>query len=401
MRRGGSQVVAPGLLAMLSPITQLAYVPVSVALGGELGLSGAEIGVTVGIHSLATAVGNLVFGPVLDLVPVRRILPAALAVNALIALTLWSQQSYELLVLGRLGTGLTSSIILLCAYVLVADAGIDSDGSRDRGLSWMQTFQSIGAALGLGLGAALAGLGAATRLFPILALYAMVAMVVSLALLPRRAVAVAREHVPLPAMLRAMADLVTHRRMQWIMLGSFVLGLVIQGSHFGVSALLEEREVNGPLGRAAVAMVIPLGVFSGSATNRLLLRSWNRLELYPRVYSVLPVAALLYAASIAASGWLGVVVLPLWALGFVLGGTMPLGVALGVGWYPTLRGTATAAESFSRQVGSTVGPIMVGTVSAVASLPAAASFVAVVAVVGVSAAWAASRAGRPVAAALS
>jgi DHA1 family bicyclomycin/chloramphenicol resistance-like MFS transporter len=384
--RVGSLVVVPGLLVLMSPFAQLVYIPVSVGLGRALGLSVAEIGLTVGAHTFATAAGNLAFGPLLDMVPVRRVLPAALALNCLAGIALWWRQSYEWLLAGRVATGLASSVVVLCAYVLVSDAGRDDDRARDRGLSSMQTFQSLGAAAGLGLGALLAGLGRPDAVFLIMAVYAVGAALLAVAFLPHApapiAVGVSRMDT-----LRGVAGLVRHRRVLALMAASLVLGLVIQGSHFGVSALIEAQAPIATPMRVLLSMLIPLGVFSGSSLNRLLLRRRARLALYPRLYTGVPVAMAAFGLAAAAGAGLASTALALWLLGALLGAAMPLGVAIGVGWYPHLRASAASAEAVSRQVGMTIGPVVVGGVAATGGVGWAAGAVAAIAVVGAGAAW--------------
>ena len=380
----------PGALALLSPLAQLIYIPVSVVLGASLGLSGTQIGLTVGVHSLATAGANLALGPLLDVVPVRRILPAALVANLLISLVLWWHQSYELLIIGRIGTGIAGSAILLSAYVLIADASGGSEGERDRGFSAVQTFQSVGAAAGLGIGAVFAGIGRPADAFAFLAVYAIVVTLISLHWLPKGVSGVVAARPSPRETLRGIARLASNERVLWLMAGSVALGMVIQGSHFGVSTLLAAGDASLPV-RVITSMLIPLGVFSGSTLNRRLLRSRSRGQLYPRVYSALAVAAGLYALSSALGAGPALTAGSLWLLGALLGSTMPLGVALTVGWHPEVRGTATSAEALARQVGATIGPITVGAVVSATSLTIAATTIAAIACVGVVAAWIALR----------
>jgi len=382
---GSSGGVAAGVLVLFSPLSQLSYIPISVVLGAQIGLSPFEVGVTVGAHSLATAIGSLLFGPVLDLYPVRRILPLALAANALASLVLCLHPTYELLLGGRLVTGLTSAVIMLCAYVMVSDTARHEDTRRDRALSLMQTFQSVGAASALGLGALAASYGQPRLVFALLAVYGLAMLVVSLrsSLVRAAAPAGAGARRPDPVTVaKEIGGLVRQRRMLCLMLGSLALGVVIQGSHFGVSLLLDARaDTISAAERVLLSVLIPCGVFTGSSVNRRLLRTFTRARIYRGLYLVLPVAVLLYAASTAyADQW--VQALGLLLVGSVLGAMMPLSTALGVGWFPHLRGSATAAESLARGAGQTLGPVMVGALAAGWSSSLAAVGVAGVAAVG-------------------
>ncbi|MEJ5887485.1 MFS transporter [Pseudokineococcus marinus] len=428
MRRTGTRRERPvpvatgaGVLVLYGPLSGLSYIPVSVGLGEQVGLTGSQVGLTVGAHALAAAVGTLLLGPLLDVVPVRRVLPAAVVVNGLASLALCLAPAYGLLLAGRLVTGAASAAVTLCAYVVVSDAARDDDVRRDRTLSLLQGFMSVGAASALALGAAAAAAGRPRWVFVVLAAYSLGMLVVALrpargrpvaevgpAGGPARAAVPAVDPVaaPVPAVAalrtglartaREVGGLVRQRRVLALMAGSLVLGLVISGSHFGVSLLLEGRPGGVPaLERVVLSVLIPVGVFTGAAVNRQLLRRRTREALYRGLYLVLPLPVLAYAAATAYAGSLAQAAC-LVLVGVLLGAMMPLSTALGIGWFPDLRGSATAAEGTARGAGATLGPVAVGAAAVAWSDPGAALVVAGVAVVGlVASRGVRSRGGAP------
>jgi len=387
-RRRAPGALGAGVLVLYGPLSGLAYIPVSVVLGAQIGLTGPQVGLTVGAHALAAAVGSLVLGPLLDLHPVRRVLPPAMLLNALASTALCLDPTYALLLGGRLVTGFTSSAAMLCAYVVVSDAARHDDVRRDRTLSLLQTFMSVGAALALGVGALAASAGRPRWVFVVLAAYGVAMLAVSLRspLLRTAGARPAGAAPPDPRrMAREVGGLVRQQRVLALMLGSLVLGLVIQGSHFGVSLLLEERSATTSAAeRVLLSVLIPIGVFSGSSLARQLLRRRTREQLYQRLYLGLPLAVLLHAG---ATAWAGEVAQAagLLLVGCFLGAMMPLSTALVIGWSPDLRGSATAAESLARGAGATLGPVAVGAVAAAWTNPVAVLAVAAVAVVGLAA----------------
>lgn len=398
-RRGtGGGGGAAGVLVLYAPLSGLAYVPVSVVLAEQTGMTGPQVGLTVGAHSLAAAVGSLVAGPALDLHPVRRVLPLTLVVNGLASLALCLPPTYGLLLAGRLVTGFTSAVVMLCAYVLVSDAARHEDVRRDRALSLMQTFMSVGAASALGLGALAASVGRPRWVFGVLACYGVGMLAV--ALRSRLGAAPAPDAVdgvrPDPGqVVRDIGGLARQRRVLALMLGSVVLGLVIQGSHFGVSLLLQERSATiSTAERVLLSVLIPVGVFVGSSVNRRLLRRFSREPLYRGLYVLLPLPVLAYAGAVALVGEVAQAVCLL-LVGALLGAMMPLSTALGVGWFPALRGSATAAEALARGAGSTLGPVAVGAVAAAWTSPVAALAVAAAAVVGLAASRGVRTGDRP------
>ncbi|WP_298990785.1 MFS transporter [uncultured Pseudokineococcus sp.] len=394
------------MLVLYGPLSGLSYIPVSVGLGEQVGLTGSQVGLTVGAHALAAAVAGLLLGPLLDVVPVRRVLPAAVVVNGLASLALCLSPAYGLLLAGRLVTGAASAAVTLCAYVVVSDAARDDDVRRDRTLSLLQGFMSVGAASALALGAAAAAAGRPRWVFVVLAAYSLAMLVVALRPARTRGAAVrpglrggraplpAADPVatPVPALValrtglartvREVGGLVRQRRVLALMAGSLVLGLVISGSHFGVSLLLEGRPGGVPaLERVVLSVLIPVGVFSGAALTRQLLRRRTREALYQGLYLLLPLPVIAYAAATAYAGTL-VQAVCLLLVGALLGAMMPLSTALGIGWFPDLRGSATAAESTARGAGATLGPVAVGAAAVAWSDPGAALVVAAVAVLG-------------------
>ncbi|MFY1651819.1 MFS transporter [Solwaraspora sp. WMMB762] len=361
----------PPLLVFFNPLTQLAYIPISVGLGRSLDLSPAQIGITIGAHSVATAAAGVLTGPLLDLVPVRRILLPGMLVNAVVSILLCLYQNYAVLTVGRLLTGFASGAVALCGQALVADLTQGDPKARDRGYSMLQTFVSMGAASALALGAFAASLQQPVIVFAVGAGYATVLLaVVLVARLGReRPPATHPADVPfgqrIQLTLRAIRRMLGERRRRWLILSSIGIGLVMQGSHFGISVLLDRLPDLSTLERIGVSILIPCGVFTGSFINRMSLKRISREQLFTRLYLVIPLAAAAYAAVAFAGLDVVAVALTLVLLGTCLGALMPLSMAISVNWNPELRATAAATDALSRSVGQTTGPIAVGALVAV------------------------------------
>ncbi|MDG4772629.1 MFS transporter [Solwaraspora sp. WMMD792] len=361
----------PPLLVFFNPLTQLAYIPISVGLGRSLDLSPAQIGITIGAHSVATAAAGVLTGPLLDLVPVRRILLPGMLVNAVVSILLCLYQSYAVLTVGRLLTGFASGAVALCGQALVADLTQGDPKARDRGYSMLQTFVSMGAASALALGAFAASLQQPVIVFAVCAGYATVLLaVVLVARLGReRPPATHPADVPfgqrIQLTLRAIRRMLGERRRRWLILSSIGIGLIMQGSHFGISVLLDRLPDLSTLERIGVSILIPCGVFTGSFINRMSLKRISREQLFTRLYLVIPLAAAAYAAVAFAGLDVVAVALTLVLLGTCLGALMPLSMAISVNWNPELRATAAATDALSRSVGQTTGPIAVGALVAV------------------------------------
>ncbi|MFC0531434.1 MFS transporter [Phytohabitans kaempferiae] len=368
-------VAVPPLLVFFNPLTQLAYIPISVGLGRSLDLSPAQIGITIGVHSVATAAAGLFAGPLLDLISIRKVLVPGMLVNAVVSILLCLYQNYAVLTAGRLLTGFASGAMALCGQALVADLTKGDPKARDRGYSLLQTFVSMGAASALALGAFAASLDRPVIVFAAGAAYA--TALLGVVLIAR----LGREHPParhtpgipfrgrISLTLRAIRGMLRERRRQWLILSSIGIGLTMQGSHFGVSVLLDRLSGDlSTLERVGLSILIPCGVFTGSFINRMSLKRITREQLFTRLYLVIPLAAAAYATVALAALDVVAVALTLVLLGTCLGALMPLSMAISVDWNPELRATAAAADTLSRSVGQTTGPIAVGALVALAGV---------------------------------
>ncbi|WP_326552125.1 MFS transporter [Micromonospora sp. NBC_01813] len=382
----------PPLLVFFNPLTQLAYIPISVGLGRSLDLSAAQIGITIGVHSVATAAAGVFAGPLLDLVPVRRILLPGMIVNVVVSILLCLYQSYAVLTVGRLLTGFASGAIALCGQAIVADLTRGDPKARDRGYSLLQTFVSMGAASALALGAFAAALERPVLVFAVGAAYATVLLgVVVVARLGRERPPTGHAaDIPFPRRIAltgsAIRAMLREPRRQWLILSSVGIGMIMQGSHFGVSVLLDRLADDlSTLARVGVSILIPCGVFTGSFINRMSLKRITREQLFTRIYLIIPLAATAYAAVALAGLDVAAVALTLVLLGTCLGALMPLSMAISVNWNPELRASAAATETLSRSVGQTTGPIAVGVLVAIGGVGTVGVVVVVATVLGLAA----------------
>lgn len=398
--------ITPALLVLFAPLTQLAFIPVSVGIGHDIGMSEAQIGITIGAHSLATGAASLLAGPLLDLLPIRRVLVPAMLVSALVSVWLCFHVTFESLAIGRTISGFATGAVTLCAFALVTDLARGDAGARDRRFSLLQTFMATGAATALGLGAAAAQLDLPWLVFVGSAVYGVVVLILVLLMpAPPRPVATVVALDPqsgkarvwfgrLGAVLRGVGLMVTQPRMVWLLVCATLLGLVIQGAHYGVSVLLENADSIVLWQRVVLSVLIPCGVFTGSSINRRALRHIGRVKLYTVFYVLLPLAVLTYACLTAADVSMWWMAVGLLCAGTCLGAMMPLSAAIAVGWFVELRGSATAAEALARSIGQTAGPVLVGIAVALTSVQWAAFVIAGAAVLGALGALAMSRSNR-------
>ncbi|AWB90047.1 MFS transporter [Salinibacterium hongtaonis] len=382
----------PGMLVLLTPLSQLGYIPVSVALGHQLGADLMTVGISIGIYNAASALATLVFGPLFDLIPARKVLPWAVTVNVVVSLTLIVVPNVAVLLTGRILTGVTTSVLLLCASIIVADAHNADPKRRDRAFSNLQTFNSLGAATGLALGATAAGIGAPSLYFGVVAAYGIGVLCLTPVLVNRMPSgpghAASDEQVPhfavrLRALIREVGLTARSQSTLCLLIAAAGVGWIIQSGHYGVSLLLNETDP-AITQRIGLAILIPVGVFLGSSVNQLSLTRYTATELLGRIYWLLPLACIAYAVAVG-SGFLIAEIAALIVLGILTGMLMPLSPAVMVSWYPAIRSSAAAAESIAKAIGATLSPIVLGAFAAQWDLAGSLLAVAIVALVGAAA----------------
>ncbi|HWH96879.1 MAG TPA: MFS transporter, partial [Pseudolysinimonas sp.] len=293
-----------------------------------------------------------------------------------------------ILLAARVLSGFTNSALVLCASVIVADANRANPRARDRGYSRLQTFNSVGAASGLAIGAAAAGLGVPALYFAVVTGYGLLILALCPVLVrrlpPTRHIVEADAPESFARRFRTLRkgvfDVARQPSTVWLLLASTGIGWVIQSGHYGLSLVLADVDPDlGP--RILLSILIPVGVFIGSSLNQMSIVRMPAAVVLTRAYLFLPLACLAYALAIA-SGSILAEGAALVVLGVLTGMLMPLGPAVIVSWFPSVRGSATAAESVAKSIGSTVSPILLGVTAAAWGLPVALGTVAVVAVLG-------------------
>ncbi|QEE62055.1 MFS transporter [Salinibacterium sp. dk2585] len=391
-----------GALVVLMPLSQLGFIPVSALLGERLGIGAAAIGLAIGLYAISAAVATVLFGPLFDLYPVRRILPWAVCINLAVSLAFIWVPNLEMLIVGRILAGLANSALALSASVIVADAFRDRPGDRDRAYSGLQTFVSTGAITGLALGGLCAGLGQPWLYFAIVAAYAAIILCITPLILRRMRTVTAAQTVAEAgasvdadavhaletkaaasspaAVLRGIVGFMREPQTILLLVATACASWVLQSGHYGLSMLLNEVQPDIVL-RTVLTVVIPVGVLLGALINQWSLGRRGPRGVYGRAYLLLPLAGGVLAVALLTqqpAAWAA----GLLCVGIVCGMLGPLQPTIMIGWYPDLRGSASASVSVSQSIGAALGPIAIGALAAVWSLSGAVLIGVGVALVG-------------------
>lgn len=386
-----------GALVVLAPLSQLGFVPVSAVLGDQLGINPATVGVAIGLYAISSGVATVLFGPLFDLVPARRILPWAVLANFVVSVAFIWVPNVGMLIAGRILAGFANSAMAMTASVIVADAFRERPQERDRAFSGLQTFISTGAITGLALGGLCAGLGWPWLYFASVAVYAFFILCLT-PFMQRRMKRLDKERESVLAaeraddspsdpprsalrvLLREIGVLLTRPRTVLLLCSAACASWVLQAGHYTLSMLLNAEHPD-MIVRTLLTILIPAGVLLGALANQWSLGRLRPRSVYGRAFILLPVVT----GALAASMFTDIIVL--WGMAFVAVGIVcgmlgPLQPTMMISWYPDVRGSAAAAVQVSASLGAALGPVVLGAVAAVWILPGAVLVSASVALVG-------------------
>lgn len=375
-----------GALVVLTPLSQLGFVPISAVIASDLGTDSAGIGLAIGAYAIAAAVASLVFGPLFDLIPARTVLPWAVGVNLLVSLGCIWVPDLSVLLAGRVLAGFANGALALIASVIVADTLRSDPAARDRAFSGLQTFVSTGAISGLALGGLCAGFDLPWLYFAIVAAYAAIILAIT-PLLRRRMMQIeASAPARLPARrvtttLREVAVFLRAPHAILLLTAATCSSWVLQSSHYGLSIFLDEQHPL-PLIRSGLTVLIPIGVLLGALVNQRTLGRYSPREVHGRAFVLLPIAAGGLAVALAQSDATAVWAVALICVGTVAGMVGPLQPTMIVAWYPDLRSSGSAAVSVSNSIGAALGPMVLGVLGTAWTLSGALIVSAGVALVG-------------------
>lgn len=131
------------------------YLPGFPQIADELGATAAQVQLTLTAFLLATAVGQLVWGPVSDQIGRRPVLLGGIAVGVVASLTCALTESIWLLIAMRAVQGLGTGAVMVVARAVVAD--LSTGATAARAFSTLAAVQSIAPVLAPAMGGLLIG----------------------------------------------------------------------------------------------------------------------------------------------------------------------------------------------------------------------------------------------------
>ena len=378
-----------GALAAMGPFSVDMYLPAFPALGESLAATPGAVQATLAVYFLGMAAGQVFYGPVADRFGRRGPLFAGLGLFAAASALCALAPDIQSLTAARLAQALGGCSGMVIARAVVRD--VTDERGAVRLMASLMLVMGVAPIVAPIIGGALLPVFGWRGIFWLLALYGAAMVAVIAFLLPETLPAERRRRDGLAATLRIWAGLLRNARfMGHALAGGFIIGgmfAYIIGSPFVFMELhgVAPGHYGFYFGANAVGIIV-----TGQVASRLAQRR-EPARLLPMVLNVALVAALalLVIGATGLFGFAGIVV----ALFFyvaMIGGVMPLTVALGMGPHGAVAGNASALMgTLQFGIGAAVGGLL-GVLQDGTALPMAA-VIAACAVAG----WTARRVLAP------
>lgn len=342
-----------GGAGMLAPMAQAIYTPAIVELRDGFGVSNAAAGFTLGIYSLFLVLAQFIYGPLADRLPPRRILRSALAVFLVSCFAAFASPTFGLFLAARALQALGAASMQVLGPAIIGH--VFEPARRGRALGVFQGTTYVGFASGPLVGSFLSAHTGWRSTFLFMAVLAILAEIgtVWVPATPPKA-------EPLSA--RNLAGLMTSTAGRAVFAVGFAQVFTMFGLLSFLPVLLKERLGSGPAAVGASLTLLTAGMAFGTPVGgwvvdrrgaRLTLRDGmagaTACTAFLAVSSFLPAGAARPAAMASALG-----------LGLSFSWTFPAPLAVLLGHFGHMRGTAVATYNIIRFTGGTIGPLVLG-----------------------------------------
>ena len=339
------------------------------ATGGDIGLSLFRIGLLLALYDIAEVILKPVFGSLSDRIGAKPVIVGGLVAFALLSLVGLGAANPIMLALARVGQGAAAAAFSPASSAAVAR--LAGPGRTGRYFGRYGSWKGLGYTVGPLLGAGLIALGGLPLLFGVLAAAAAITAVWVLVALPTLA--------PLPRPRYTVVDVIRQTADRAFLVPT--LALATSSAALGVAigflpALAVQR---------GESVFVSIAIASVLALSSTLVQPWvgafrDRHVGVDRVgmvvgLGVIAGGVLLAAAPFGIAGLYGAAAL----IGVGIGATTPFAFAtLADSTPPERMGRTLGSAELGRELGDSVGPLLVGAVATAIALPAGLAALAAV-----------------------
>ena len=170
-------VLLIGGMSALNPVAIDSFLPAIPEIAKELAVDPGTIGITIGIYTLGTAIGQLFYGPLSDRFGRKPMLIAGLTIYVVTGLAASFAPTIELLSLARFGQGIGAASGRILGMAIVRDK-YDREAAA-RLLSYMMAVSGIMPIIGPAIGSILITHSSWPAVFIYMAVFALLILVIS------------------------------------------------------------------------------------------------------------------------------------------------------------------------------------------------------------------------------
>ena len=344
--------------AFLRSFAQVIYVPSLAVMRTELNTNTAMIGLTLSVYGLCLAFAQIAYGPIVDRFDSKRILLIGLVLYLFGNLSAYFTRGIGLLLLARSLQALGIAAAAGVGIALITD--LFPARERGRAMGVFSMFNSAGAASGPALGGLIAVWFSWRFDFIVLAIVSVTLLLFTMWQLPAQPVH--GQKVGLREMW-----MIAHTPPTF---GALVLGFThfygLYTIHTLTPILLTDKLSLHEAGIGAVTTMTAIGVIGGTFVGGRAadLRGLRFTLVAGAGGTVIAFALLTIVSALAGPGMSPVIVsAALFIFGLAAGYGFAAQLNIMVDYFPAMRGTAGALQFFARFAGTTIAPILAGSLA--------------------------------------
>lgn len=277
-------IVVLGFLNALTPFTIDLYLPAFPQIAADLDIAVSRMSLSVSVYFIGFALGQVIYGPLLDRFGRQRPIYAGLAIYVLATLGCMTTTSFEGLLVYRFISALGGSAASVGAIALVRDH-VPADKAA-RAFATLMLVLSVSPLLAPGIGSLIATVAGWRAIFGALAALAIADLALVIFAIPRTYSPDPSVSLRLAPILRTFRDALAQPQFRtYTLAGSLSFaGLFVFVA--GSPAVFMDGFGVGPGGFGAIFAILAGGMILGGQLNHLLLRHFASEQVFRRALSM-------------------------------------------------------------------------------------------------------------------
>ncbi len=357
-RRYLQLVLVLGALSAIGPLTIDAYLPALPQLSADMGATDSQAQLTITGLLVGLGLGQLLVGPLSDVVGRRKPLLVGLAAHILTSLLCALAPSITMLAVTRTLQGLCGAAVAVVSMAMVRD--LFSGVQAAQLLSRLMLVVGVAPILAPSLGSALLTFTSWRGIFVALAATGVALFVLALVALPETLPVVRRQPANVGATLRAYRVLLTDRLFVVMVLVAGLMFATLFGYISGAPFILQELYGLSPQQFGLAFSANTIGMIALTQLNPLLVKRYTPVQVLMASIAISAAGsvALLATAVTGFGGLLGFMV-PLFFIVSAAGLSFPNAPAIALNRHGEAAGTASALLGSAQFViGGLIAPLV-------------------------------------------